>query len=208
MLLNKHDLENGNVTVAGKGTTALGIVGTVLGGLAVANQGGLGILNGGANGNDVKHCCGCGSPYHCCATKFDLQQSERIASLEAIIADQNAKRYTDQVGLDLYRYASGEFMTQAERTNALFRTTFDELARLGTAEQVNKMEIDKNFEILNQKVNYENQLLNCKIDNVTTYVNATFMPVTKKISLCDICPLPQVAEAVQPTVVCKGQGQS
>ena len=193
MLLNKHELENGDVRVAGGGTTALGIIGTVLGGYAVANQmsgtGGNGLfgLFGGGNAN---------------ATKYDLAQAERIGALESTIAALTADKNTDAKMLELYNYVVKADKDQVANTTALFNATFKEIGDLRVAEQVNKMEIDKNFQLLNQKVDYENKLTACQINSLRAYVDATFMPVVKKISLCDICPIPQVATAVQPTLSC------
>ena len=194
MLLNKHDLENGNVSVAGKGTTALGIIGTILGGLAVANNGiggnnGWGIFGGNNN-------CGCN------ATRYDLCQAERIGALESTIAKLEAEKYSDNTSLGLYSYVVSQDKEILNKVNDLFNATFKEIGDLKVAEQVNKMEIDKNFQLLNQKVDYENKLKDCQINAVRTYVDATFMPAIKKISLCDICPTPAVAPAVQPTQTC------
>ena len=202
MLINKHDFEEGDVKVAGAGTTALGIIGTILGGYAVANQmGGCGGNNGifGLFGNG-----GCS----CNATKYDIAQSERIGALESTIATLSADRNTDAKLLSLYDYVVRSDKEQVANVTALFNETFRQIGDLKVAEQVNKMEIDKNFQLLNQKVDYENKLTACEIQAVKTYVDATFMPVTKKISLCDICPLPQVATAVQPTITCTSNGHN
>ena len=205
MLLNKHDFESGDVRVAGAGTTALGIIGTVLGGYAVANQ-----MNGCGNGlfggilGNNRNGCGC-DQY---ATRFDLCQSERIGALESTIATLSADRNTDAKLLSLYDYVVKSDKDITANVNALFNETFKQIGDLKVAEQVNKMEIDKNFQLLNQKVDYENKLTNCEILALRTYVDSTFMPVTKKISLCDICPLPQVATAVQPTVSCVSNGHN
>ena len=200
MLLNKHDFEDGNVRVAGPGTTALGIVGTVLGGYAVANQMGLG--NGLLGiGNRPYAYGGFDSP----ASRYDISQAERIGGLESVIAKLTAEKYADSVGLGVYDYVVKSDKEQTANITALFNETFRQIGDLKVAEQVNKMEIDKNFQLLNQKVDYENKLTACEINAVRTYVDATFMPVTKKISLCDICPIPQVATAVQPTLTCSSK---
>ena len=194
MLLNKHDLEMGDVRVAGGGTTALGIIGTVLGGYAVANQ------MGGCGGNGL---FGLFGGNNCCnATKYDIAQSERIGALESAIATLTADRNTDAKLLSLYDYVVKADKEQTANTTALFNATFQQIGDLKVAEQVNKMEIDKNFQLLNQKLDYENKLTACQITGLRNYVDATFMPVIKKISLCDICPIPQVATAVQPTINC------
>lgn len=187
MLLNKHELENGDVHVAAGGTTALGIIGTVLGGYAVANQMGNGNLLGGVFGGGNMN-----------ATKYDLAQAERIGALESTIAALTADKNTDAKMLDLYNYVVRSNKEQVASTTALFNETFKQIGDLKTAEQVNKMEIDKNFQLINQKVDYENKLTACQINALRCYVDATFMPVVKRIAITDICPLPQAA-STQPT---------
>lgn len=176
----------------------------MLGGYAVANQMngcGNGLL-GGFLGNNRNGSC---DQY---ATRFDLCQSERIGALESTIATLSADRNTDAKLLSLYDYVVKSDKEITANVTALFNETFKQIGDLKVAEQVNKMEIDKNFQLLNQKVDYENKLTNCEILALRTYVDATFMPVTKKISLCDICPLPQVATAVQPTINCTSNGHN
>ena len=142
------------------------------------------------------------------ATKYDLAQAERIGALESTIASLTSDRNTDAKLLALYDYVVKSDKEQTANTTALFNATFQQIGDLKVAEQVNKMEIDKNFQLLNQKVDYENKLTNCEIVALRNYVDATFMPVTKKISLCDICPIPQVATAVQPTISCTSNGHA
>ena len=59
--------------VAGRGTTALGIIGTVLGSLGVAGNGGLGLFN--ANGA----VCHENTPVN----RYELAQEQKIADLQA-----------------------------------------------------------------------------------------------------------------------------
>ena len=191
MLLDKHDFEDGNVRVAGAGTTALGIIGTALGGVALANQYGYGngFLGNTGTGGTV-------------ATRYDLHQNERIGALESVIGKLEAEKYSDASILDLYRYVVNANKEQNANVNALFNETFKEIGDLNVETKVNKMEIDKNFQLLNQKVDYENKLTHGSIDALKAYIDCNFVPTIKKISICDICPTPQVAKAVQPTPVC------
>lgn len=70
--------------VAGRGTTALGIIGTVLGSLGVAGNGGVGLFN---NGN-----CGCheNTPIN----RYEASQSARIAELETEVKLRDANTFT------------------------------------------------------------------------------------------------------------------
>lgn len=174
-----------------------------MGGYAVANQ-----MSGGCGGNGGLFNLFGGNNCGCNATKYDIAQSERISALESTIASLTADRNTDAKLLSLYDYVVKNDKEITANITALFNETFNQIGNLKVAEQVNKMEIDKNFQLLNQKVDYENKLTACEIQALRTYVDSTFMPVTKKISLCDICPIPQVATAVQPTINCTSNGHN
>ncbi len=79
----------GMQTVAGGGTTALGIVGTVLGGLAVANGG----LGNGLNlfGNNDKY-----------ATKTDLAYAQELAKKDSEISLLKSEQNTEVKIADVY----------------------------------------------------------------------------------------------------------
>lgn len=85
--------------VAGRGTTALGIIGTILGSVAVAGNGGFGVFN---NGN-VNHC-----HENAPVNRYELGQEQRIAALEAQVALRDANTYSDQKLLEVYKYFDGE----------------------------------------------------------------------------------------------------
>ena len=106
--------------VAGKGTTALGIIGTALGSLAVAggNLLGLGGCNNatgwGCNNGGVYQTQNVG-PYNvgCCSedhlvNRYEAAQSAKIADLETQVALRDSNTYTDQKLLELYKYFDGE----------------------------------------------------------------------------------------------------
>ena len=71
--------------VAGKGTTALGIIGTVLGSLGVAGNNGTG-LNLLGNGNT------CGDDHF--VNRYEASQSARIAELETEVKLRDANTFT------------------------------------------------------------------------------------------------------------------
>lgn len=87
--------------VAGKGTTALGIIGTVLGsiGTAAAAGNGTGLLN-----FATKPAC---SEDHL-VTRYEAAQSAKIADLETQVALRDSNTYTDQKLLEVYKYFDGE----------------------------------------------------------------------------------------------------
>lgn len=100
--------------VAGKGTTALGIIGTVLGSLGVAGNNGMG-LNLFGNCNAPYGAYGYG-PYQqnrCCSEdhlvdRYEASQSAKIAELETQVALRDSNTYTDQKLLEVYKYFDGE----------------------------------------------------------------------------------------------------
>jgi hypothetical protein len=87
--------------MAGKGTTALGIIGTVLGsiGTAAAVNGG-GLLNLGGN------MAACSDDHT--VNRYELAQEQKIAKLESQLALRDANTYADQKLLELYKYFDGE----------------------------------------------------------------------------------------------------
>lgn len=89
--------------VAGKGTTALGIIGTVLGSLGVAGNNGMGLnLLGGNNMGK----CGCSEDH--LVNRYEAAQQAKIADLETKIALRDANTYSDQKLLEVYKYFDGE----------------------------------------------------------------------------------------------------
>ena len=87
--------------VAGKGTTALGIIGTVLGSLGVAGNNGMGLNILGNKGN-----CMCSEDH--VVNRYELAQEQKIANLESQIALRDANTYSDQKLLEVYKYFDGE----------------------------------------------------------------------------------------------------
>lgn len=80
--------------VARGGTTALGIIGTALGGLATLGNGGAGLLGmGGCNG-------GCSENTH--VTRYELGQQNEISQLRSENELLKADKYTDQKIAEVY----------------------------------------------------------------------------------------------------------
>lgn len=146
--------------------------------------------NGGWNGNCNGRCSD-----NCPVTRFELRQECRINELESVIANLNSKIYTDGVGTELYAALRAADKDQDEKRNALFRETFTALAALDKDTAVNTAVINKNLELLNQKID-------CVQATERAYVDGHFVPGTLKMSLCKVCPTPAVATAVQPTITC------
>lgn len=93
---------------AGRGTTALGVVGTVLGSIGTAAA--TGVLGG--NGlNLFGNNSNCGAMYACSdnmpVTRYELGQEQKISKLEAEIALRDSTIYSDKKSLELYQYIDG-----------------------------------------------------------------------------------------------------
>ncbi len=82
----------GSFNAAGNGTTALGIIGTVLGGLATAMSGGNGLLN--MNGNAGKGCPNANDS-NTFVTKAELQMTQELASKDSQIALLKSEQNTE-----------------------------------------------------------------------------------------------------------------
>lgn len=85
---------------AGRGTTALGIIGTVLGSIGAA---GATNLLGGVGLNNGAGCCSENMP----VSRYELSQENRIAKLESEIALRDSTIYSDKKSLELYQYVDG-----------------------------------------------------------------------------------------------------
>lgn len=152
---------------AGRGTTALGIIGTALGGLAVAGNGLLGGLNmGGTRNVNGEGCC---SENHL-VNRYEAAQAARIAELETEKKLRDANIYSDQKSLELYKYIDGrlrgiedKICDQAvvnQRTADSFALAQADLAAVKADLQGQiKMEAERRC---------------CADNSIITYANATF----------------------------------
>lgn len=88
--------------VAGRGTQALGIIGTILGSIGTA-----GVLGNGSGllglGNNVAACS-----ENMPVSRYELGQESKIAELQSQIALRDANTYNDQKLLEVYKYFDGE----------------------------------------------------------------------------------------------------
>lgn len=88
---------------AGRGTTALGVVGTVLGSIGTAAA--TGVLGNGLNlfGNNAACACNENMP----VTRYELAQEQKISKLESELALRDSTIYSDKKSLELYQYIDG-----------------------------------------------------------------------------------------------------
>ena len=106
---------------AGRGTTALGIVGTILGSIGTAGTLGGGLLGG--NG----YACSENMPVN----RYELEQEQKIAKLESQVALRDANTYSDQKLLEVYKYFDGELkeiragMCASDKAQAVINAKFE-----------------------------------------------------------------------------------
>lgn len=151
--------------VAKRGTTALGIIGTALGGLAVAGGPALAALSGGTR---VAAEC---SENHL-VNRYEAAQAARIAELESEVKLRDSNTYTDQKMLELYKYVDGR-LREVEAENAAQKVqnqrTQDSFALAQADLAAVKAELKGDIKMEAER--------RCCADNaIVTYTNATFYP--------------------------------
>lgn len=99
--------------VAGKGTTALGIIGTVLGSIGTAGVAGNGLLSGLTGKQAVA------TPFEMTsACMHDVSTLKELMAKDAEIAKLNSEKYSDKVGIELYKYIDSELKDIRATQNA------------------------------------------------------------------------------------------
>ena len=109
---------------AGRGTTALGVVGTVLGSIGTAAA--TGVLGGnGLNLFGNNNACACSE--NMVVNRYELSQEQRIAKLESEISLRDANIYADKKSLELYAYVDGRMRNIESQiaTQAVHNATSD-----------------------------------------------------------------------------------
>jgi hypothetical protein len=180
----------GSSGVAKAGLT-LGIIGTALASGIVGNVGGWNVGSGlfGNNGNVV--------------ARNQDQQSE-IAALESVIAELKSMRYTDYVGMDLYKNIVQVSKEDDAKIGAVQKELLQYVIELDKQNALNKQASDYQFMIMNNKIDCccdkanmtaeFNQKINALADaSILSYVNSTFIPGTLKLPITSICPQPATA---------------
>jgi hypothetical protein len=181
MALHFKDGEiTGSSGVAKAGLT-LGIIGTALASGIVGN-GGLNVGSGLLGGN--------------CANT--------ISALESTVAELKAMRYTDYVGMDLYKNIVQTAKEEDAKIGAVQKELLQYVIELDKQTALNKQASDYQFMIMNNKIDCccdkanmtaeFNQKINALADaSILSYVNSTFIPGTLKLPITSICPQPAPA---------------
>jgi hypothetical protein len=202
IIMTGYETTNTNAThssgVAKAGLT-LGIIGTSLAGLLAGgftgNGGGLNIFGGNRN--------------------VEENQQSEISALESKIARLESMRYTDLVGIDLYKniieVAKEEDAKIAAVQNQMIGYVIDLDKRTALNEQASNlnraydtMARDYQMTILNNKIDCCCEKAKMEVDfnktlggladaSILSYVNSTFLPGTLKLPITSVCPLPATA---------------
>ena len=156
--------------VASQGLGVWGAVGGGLGTLALLTQnGGFGNIFGGGN-NDTR----------------------TISALESKIAKLESERYTDGIGIELYKEIIKESNANDNKIQANFIELSKAVADLDKRAAVERQQTVDNFAFLNNKID------NCK-QEVMCYVNGNFVPGKLVMPLDSICPPAQPATTIPTT---------
>jgi hypothetical protein len=206
MAIEMHDGKIVGSSGVAKAGLTLGIIGTGLAALGGGIGTGCGnngsILSGlfGGNGN----------------CRAERQQSE-IAALESEVAELKSMRYTDYVGIDLYKNIISTQKEEDKKISDLQGTLFAYIIDLDKRTALNDQAAKLNrefdtaardymFTILNNKIdcccekvgmqmNFNRQLDELTDASILSYVNSTFIPGTLKLPITSICPQPATATA-------------
>jgi hypothetical protein len=189
MAIEMHDGKiTGSSGVAKAGLT-LGIIGTGLAALGGGSNGILGNLFGG-----------------------NKQCADEVANLEAQVAELKSMRYTDYVGIDLYKNIVATQKEEDAKISNLQGTLFAYIIDLDKRTALNDQAAKLNrefdtaardymFTILNNKIDcccekaamqagFDKQLTELADASILSYVNSTFIPGTLKLPITSICPQP------------------
>lgn len=167
-----------SVASAGLGGAALGLA--IPGTVALVNQlaGGNGLLGGLFNGSTVNV----------------QSDTRRIAELESQLAKVESQRYTDNIGIELYREIVSASNKEDDKISANYKELAQYIAALDKQIAVDKQATVDNFAFLNNKIDTTKNEILC-------YCNATFVPGKLVMPLSSICPeaMPRYNSWTAPT---------
>lgn len=163
---------DGEKSVASKGlaSTALGLA--IPGTIALVNQ----LSNGGGLLGNLFGGCGCNG-----GNSVAISDSRTISALESHIAKLEAERYTDSVGIEVYKEAIALSNKNDDKIQANYKELAQAFAALDKQVAVDKQATIDNFAFLNNRIDTTRNEIMC-------YVNATFVPGKLVMPLSSICP--------------------
>lgn len=156
---------------ASKGVATAGLTTGIIGSAAALLSGSLGNLFGGCNWNRNGNGCCSDDTF---VTRYEAKQADTIAQKDSKIALLESNIYTDSKITDVF-----------ERLNI-------RLTALEQSTAVNTQKITDNLAFLNSRID-------CEVDKLKCYVNATFVPGKLVMPLDSICPPAQAATTAPTT---------
>jgi hypothetical protein len=230
-----HEIVDGKVVgssgVAKAGLT-LGIIGSALGLMngSGCNGWGNGILGNFFNKNNNN--CGCGSQDAVIANlnanqytnrvgaevySASVRSAEKITDLTSEISKLKSEKYTDSVGIDLYKnivaFSNAEDAKIRDLQAQLSAFAIDIDKRVALNEQASQLNRqydalarDAGFKLLEQKIDCCCDKANMKIDwnaekscmsdaSIISYINSNFLSGILKLPITSVCPEPATATA-------------
>lgn len=189
----------GSFDAVGRGTQALGVIGTVLGGLATAGSGLLGMANIGSDSTKGhgKYVCQeefkYAQMYDAVQTELEKERSERYTDKAVIAQGEKDNAYHEKIGKDLLDIGVG-------------------VARMSEKVQADRDKADLREQILNLKIQALEDKLTGAIaleserringdQGLYGFVNATFVPGKLVMPGTSICPemMPRYNSFTTPT---------
>lgn len=107
--------------------------------------------------------------------------TRRIGELESKIAKLESERYTDSVGIELYKEIISTSNKNDDKINANYKELAQFIAALDKQIAVDKQATTDNFAYLNNKIDTTKNEVLC-------YCNSTFVPGKLVMPLSSICP--------------------
>ena len=153
---------SGGDYVTGKGTTALGVIGTTLGGLSILGNS----LLGGMTAKNTA----CSDDH--CVNRYEAAQAARIAQLETDVKFRDAELYSNNKYVEVYTVLNNEIQRLKQQlcdqavTN---QKTADSFALAAADLAAVKSELKKDIAI-------EAEKRCCGDNSIVNYLNATFYP--------------------------------
>lgn len=180
-----------NVASKGLGGAALGlgIAGTV--GLLNQMNGG-GLFGGGLFGGNNAYTSAIPAMVSSLASNSKDCDTRELACKDAEIAKLKSEKYTDQVGIEVYREAMAASNKNDEKINANYKELAQFIAALDKQVAVDKQATTDNINFLHNKIDCTKKELRTEYINadqrIYDYVNAHFVPGKLVMPLDKLCP--------------------
>lgn len=187
------------------GNVGWNVLNSILGGGALATALGVSIpalvkandAEDKAEHRDGRRFGGCGCSENTPVTRYDMEQSQKIALLEA-------DKYTDQKIIEAYKQSvadnkalEAQIASLTEKNNLAHETIYKELVAQREAQLISNAKFDKDIALGRQADFYQNQLNECR-----------YYTTKKVVAKDDICPgvMPQYNSWTAPTTTAPATG--